>query len=87
MNAAIAETEMHFDAPPKAFEYARKNRVKPTETEARLWEAIKGKSLAKNKCRRQHPIGKYIVDFYCHAKRLAVEIDGGYHLTAETKKL
>ncbi len=39
----------------------------------------------KNKFRRQHPLGKYIIDFYCHAKRLAVEVDGAYHLTTERK--
>jgi very-short-patch-repair endonuclease len=79
------ETGMHYDASPKIFEFALKNRHEPTETEALLWEALKGNAIAKNKFRRQHPIGKYIVDFYCHAKRLAVEIDGGYHLTAEQK--
>ncbi len=76
---------MHGDASPKLFEFARKNRDRPTETEAILWEALKGNSLANHKFRRQHPVGKYIVDFYCHAKRLAVEIDGAYHWTAEQK--
>ena len=78
-------TDMHFDASPKIFEFARKNRENPTETEAKLWEALKRNSLAKNKFRRQHPLGKYIIDFYCHAKRLAVEVDGAYHLTTERK--
>ena len=76
---------MHCGAPPELFEFARKNRDSPTEAEAMLWEVLKRNSLAKNKFRRQHPIGKYIVDFYCHAKRLAVEIDGGYHLKAAQK--
>lgn len=76
---------MHFDAPPKVFGFARKNRHSPTEAEAVLWEALKGSNIGNNKFRRQHPVGKYIIDFYCHQKRLAVEIDGGYHLTEEQK--
>ncbi len=34
---------------------------------------------------RQHPIGHSIVDFYCHEKRLVIEIDGGIHLNADVK--
>lgn len=77
---------MHFDAPPKLFGYARKNRQFPTETEAILWDALKRHSLLPYKFRRQHPVGMYIVDFYCHSKRLAIEIDGGYHQTAEQRQ-
>ena len=35
------------------------------------------------KFRRQHPVGPYIVDFYCAIRRLAVELDGGQHFTVE----
>ena len=35
------------------------------------------------KFRRQHPVGRYIVDFYCAARQLAVELDGGQHFTVE----
>jgi very-short-patch-repair endonuclease len=35
------------------------------------------------KFRRQHPLGRYIVDFYCAERRLAVELDGGQHFTVE----
>jgi len=31
------------------------------------------------KIRRQHPIGRFIADFYCHEARLIIEIDGGIH--------
>lgn len=79
------ETDMHFDAPPPLFGYARTNRLFPTAAEAMLWEALKRNGLLPYKFRRQHPIGSYIVDFYCHAKRLAIEVDGGYHLTPEQR--
>ncbi|MFB0515920.1 MAG: endonuclease domain-containing protein [Candidatus Neomarinimicrobiota bacterium] len=35
---------------------------------------------------RQHPIGSSVVDFYCHEKRLAIEIDGGIHRSMDIKK-
>ncbi len=74
---------MHQDAPPKLFEFARYNRENPTQTEAILWEALRDKKLAGHKFRQQHPIGAYIIDFYCHSAKLAIEVDGGYHLANE----
>lgn len=73
---------MHDGATAIIFENAAKLRLKMTETESLLWERLKGKSLGF-KFRRQHPINRYVLDFYCHEKRLSVELDGGYHLTKE----
>ncbi|WP_392354875.1 endonuclease domain-containing protein [Brevundimonas sp. LF-1] len=50
-----------------------------TPPEARLWACLKAGGLEGLKFRRQHPIGPYIVDFYCPASRLAVEVDGAAH--------
>ncbi|MDY6923457.1 MAG: endonuclease domain-containing protein [Pseudomonadota bacterium] len=47
--------------------------------EARLWVRVRAHRLRGFKFRRQHPIGPYILDFYCPAGRLAVEIDGRCH--------
>jgi very-short-patch-repair endonuclease len=47
--------------------------------EVLLWRALKGARLDGHHFRRQHPLGPYILDFYCHALRLAVEIDGQSH--------
>lgn len=47
--------------------------------EARLWTRVRSKRLHGYKFRRQHPIGPYILDFYCPAATLAVEIDGRCH--------
>ena len=57
---------------------AREQRKNMTPAEKRLWGRIRGKVLGV-KFRRQHPINRFIADFYCHEARLVVEIDGGYH--------
>ncbi len=53
-----------------------------TKSEKKLWEYLKGKPLGF-KFRRQHPINTYILDFYCHKKRLSIELDGEYHDSLE----
>lgn len=50
-----------------------------TPPEARLWTRLRGHRLGGHKFRRQHPIGPYILDFFCFAARLAVEVDGRGH--------
>ena len=47
--------------------------------EVLLWKAIKGGAVGRLQFRRQHPIGPYVLDFYCHAANLAVEVDGASH--------
>jgi len=48
-------------------------------TEALVWSRLRGRQIDGWKFRRQHPIGPYVVDFYCPAARLVVEIDGPGH--------
>jgi len=48
-------------------------------TELLVWSRLRGRQLDGWKFRRQHPIGLYVVDFYCPAARLIVEIDGPAH--------
>ena len=40
---------------------------------------LKGRQLAGRKFRRQHSVGRYVLDFYCPAERLGVELDGEVH--------
>jgi leucyl-tRNA synthetase len=61
--------------------HAKEMRKEPT-IEAILWEELRNRKL-EDKFRRQHLIGKYIVDFVCLEKKLIVEVDGGYHNTKE----
>ena len=57
---------------------AYQNRKNPTQGEALLWEAVKGKQLGIP-FRRQHIIGQFIADISCPALKLIIEVDGGYH--------
>jgi very-short-patch-repair endonuclease len=59
---------------------AKELRKNMTPAECILWERLRDRRLAGIKFRRQHPIGACIVDFYCPAARLVIEIDGGIHL-------
>ena len=58
---------------------ARNLRQNMTPAEQVLWEALKGRQVAGLKFRCQHPVGPFILDFYCPARKLAVEVDGGVH--------
>jgi very-short-patch-repair endonuclease len=57
----------------------RELRRNSTDAEAALWLALRAKRFAGFKFRRQHDFGPYILDFYCPAQRLAIELDGGQH--------
>ena len=50
-----------------------------TEAEEILWSHLRNSQLDGAKFRRQHPIGRYIADFYCHSANLVLEIDGSTH--------
>ena len=58
---------------------ARRLRRNKTPAEQKLWEALKGKKLGGLKFRTQHPVGPFILDFYCPARKLVVELDGEVH--------
>ena len=77
---------MYHGASAALFEYAKEMRKKPTEAEDALWLIIKNEQLIQYKFRRQHPIARFIADFYCHSLKLVIEVDGGYHLLTEQKK-
>lgn len=50
-----------------------------TPAEARLWDAIRDRQLNGLRFRCQHPVGRFILDFYCPSHRLVVEVEGGSH--------
>lgn len=58
---------------------AQAMRRLPTDAEARLWAVLRSRQLQNFKFRRQHPVGPYIADFACIARRMIVEADGGQH--------
>ncbi|HWU51089.1 MAG TPA: DUF559 domain-containing protein [Asticcacaulis sp.] len=59
---------------------ARILRQSDNLAEARLWLALRDRQQGDLKFRRQFPIGSYIADFACPARRLVVELDGGQHI-------
>jgi len=67
----------------KMTEVARQFRKEPTASENILWQALRGRKLEGRKFRRQQPIGAFIVDFFCGAERLVVEVDGGIHASQQ----
>ena len=56
-----------------------------TPPEARLWVNVRRNALGCS-IRRQHPVGPYILDFYCPAARLAIEVDGVGHADPEQQE-
>jgi very-short-patch-repair endonuclease len=66
-------------APREAIETARRLRRDLSPPEARLWTRLRVSSAEAPAFRRQHPIGPYVIDFYCAKAKLAVEIDGVGH--------
>jgi uroporphyrinogen-III synthase len=58
---------------------ARMLRVRSTKAERIVWYWLRNRTLCHLKFRRQHPIGRYILDFYCPELKLCVELDGGVH--------
>ena len=73
---------MYFGAEPILFEFARGMRNNPTEAKDYLWRFL-AKGYSGYRFKRQHPIKYFIADFYCHALRLVIEVDGGYHKLPE----
>ncbi len=58
---------------------ARAMRHELTWAEKALWRHLRNRKLEGVKFRRQQPVDRYILDFYCAEKRLVVELDGGQH--------
>jgi cyclase len=76
--------ELHKGAVKSLFQRARELRNNSTHAEDILWTYLKTKPLGY-KFRRQHPYSIYILDFYCHPLKLAIEIDGNIHAVEEVK--
>ena len=64
---------------PEVEQAARKLRKNLTPAEAILWQALRNKQFEGLKFRRQHPVGNFILDFYCPCCKLVIEVDGEIH--------
>jgi len=77
---------LHLGAGKASFHLARSLRKPMTEAEIVLWNELKNRKLDGLKFRRQHPLHYYVADFYCHEKRLIIEVDGGIHNNPDVKE-
>jgi very-short-patch-repair endonuclease len=59
-------------------DFRRMLRREASDAEKRLWCLLRNRRL-EAKFRRQHPVGPFVLDFFCQERRLAIELDGGQH--------
>jgi very-short-patch-repair endonuclease len=74
-----------MDAPHRTRAFAKTLRRELSLPEVLLWQHLRRKAQGI-KVRRQHPIGPYILDFFCPAAKLAIEVDGMVHDTGDHPK-
>ncbi len=67
------------DTPKPKFRLARQLRKTMSPPEVRLWVRLRSRKETGFVIRRQHPVGPYVLDFYCPEVRLAIEVDGAQH--------
>ncbi len=79
------EKNMFYEAHPLILKRAEELRNNLTETEELLWNYLRQNQLGI-KFRRQHPASMYVLDFYAHQLKLAIEIDGSIHALEDVKK-
>jgi very-short-patch-repair endonuclease len=65
---------------------ARLLRKSQTNTEKILWGKLRNRKIFNAKFRRQHPIDRYVVDFYCEEYKLIIEVDGEIHNKKDNKE-
>jgi cyclase len=79
---ALMRKKMFLGAEAPIFRNAEALRFRMTAAEELLWRYLKNSQLGE-KFRRQHPLGIYIADFYCHKHKLVIELDGSIHQLPE----
>ena len=85
MKKVSIEYPMYFGAKPDMFVKAKELRRTETEAERQLWTKLHKNQLLDLQFRRQHPINRFIADFYCPKIKLIIEVDGGIHEIPEHK--
>jgi very-short-patch-repair endonuclease len=85
MKGVSVEYPMYFGATPDIFKKAKELRRYETEAEKMLWVKLCRNQMMGLQFRRQHPINRFIVDFYCVKIKLVIEVDGNIHEIPENK--
>lgn len=81
------DVTMFYNAKPHIFEKAKLLRENMTIPEQILWQQLKGKKMLNLRFRPQHPVDRFIADFYCHPIKLVIEVDGGIHKSKRSKRI
>ena len=85
MKRLSVEYPMYFGATPDIFKKAKELRKCCTEAENILWTKLNRNQILGLQFRRQHPIDRFIADFYCAKIKLVIEADGSIHELPENK--
>jgi very-short-patch-repair endonuclease len=85
MKDISVEYPMYYGATPDVFKKARELRRYETEAEKMLWTKLCRNQMLGLQFRRQHPINRFIVDFYCVKVKLVIEVDGKIHDIRENR--
>jgi very-short-patch-repair endonuclease len=85
MKGVSVEYPMYFGATPDIFKKAKELRKAETEAEKILWARLCKNQIMGLQFRRQHPINKFIADFYCAKIKLVIEVDGSIHELPENQ--
>ena len=85
MKKLSIEYPMYFGATPDVFKKAKELRKYETDAEKILWTKLNRNQILGLQFRRQHPIDRFIADFYCAKIQLVVEVDGSIHELPENK--
>lgn len=64
---------------PQVLQAARAMRKESTPAERVLWNELRDHRLCDVPIRRQHPVDRFVLDFYCPSRKLAIEVDGEIH--------
>jgi very-short-patch-repair endonuclease len=80
----VIERNMFYGAHKSIFAKAFELRNNLTAAEKILWERLKDRKTFRDRFKSQHPVDIFIVDFYCHRHKLAIEVDGEIHLNEDT---
>ena len=69
---------------PEQRAFAQHLRANATDAERALWRGLRGPHFEHVRFRRQHPMGRYFLDFACVQAQLVIEVDGGQHASSAT---
>lgn len=86
MKVTTIEYPMYYGATHDIFQKAKELRKVETKAEKILWLYLSKNQINGLQFRRQHPINRFIADFYCHRIKLVIEIDGGIHELYKNKE-